>query len=159
MRRQARRGDLEILATTNRLTLLYANDNGVRRFWFDKDSHSTDLEHDVMGESIATWDGSTLVIDTRSLSETVLTHNSEPISDDARIVERFWLNDTGEMIMEATLHDPKYYKYPIVKRLQWTRADGQDMQYAACDPDAFYRGLHFDGTLDSYFENQPVRDQ
>ena len=43
----------------------------------------------------------------------------------------------------------------MVKRLQWTRADDQDMRYAPRDPDSFDRGLHFDGPLDSCFENQP----
>lgn len=69
MRRQARRGDIEIMASTNRLTVLYANDSGIRRFCFDRAEHSSDREHDIMGESIATWDGSTLVVDTRNLSE------------------------------------------------------------------------------------------
>lgn len=155
MRRQARRGDMEILASTNRLTILYANDNGIRRIWFDLEKHSSDRDHDIMGESIATWDGSTLVVDTRNLSESVLTHNSEPISDEARIIERLWLNDDGDLVMEATLHDSKYYERPVTKRLLWTRSDERDMQYAPCDPDSFYRGLHFDGALDSYYGNQP----
>jgi hypothetical protein len=70
-------------------------------------------------------------------------------------VERFWLNEADDLIMEATLHDPTYYERPIVKRLQWTRSDEKDMLYAPCDPDSFYRGLQLDGALDSYFENQP----
>lgn len=155
MRRQTRRGNLEILATTNRLTMLYANSNAIRRLWFDRKEHSDSREHDAMGESLASWDGSTLVVDTRNLSESVLTHNSEPISDDARIVERYWLNDAGDLIMEATLHDSKYYERPVVRRLQWTRSVDQDMLYAPCDPDSFYRGLRFEGALDAYFENQP----
>ncbi len=53
------------------------------------------------------------------------------------------------MIMEATLHDPKYYERPVVKRLKWTRSDDKEMLYPPCDPDSFYRGLHFDGVLDS----------
>lgn len=155
MRRQARRGNMEILATTNRLTMLYANSNVVRRLWFDRSKHSTNRERDTMGESIATWDGSTLVVDTRNLTESVLTHNSEPVSSDARIVERLWLNDDNDLIMEATLHDPTYYERPVVKRLKWTRSDDQEMLYAPCDPDSFYRGLQFDGVFDSYFDNQP----
>lgn len=155
MRRQTRRGNLEILATTNRLTMLYANGNSVRRLWFDREEHNDNREHDAMGESLASWDGSTLVVDTRNLAESVLTHNSEPISSDARIIERYWLDDDGHLIMEATLHDPEYYERPVVKRLQWARSDDRDMLYAPCDPDSFYRGLHFEEALDAYFENQP----
>ena len=159
MRRQARRGNMEILATTNRLTILYANSNSVRRIWLDKKAHSVEREHDEMGESIATWDGSTLVIDTRNLSASILTQKVEPISSNARIVERFWLNDDADLIMEATLHDPTYYDRPVVKRLKWTRSNDQDMQFPTCDPDAFYRALEFDGDFDSYYENQPKLDE
>jgi len=159
MRRQARRGNMEILATPNRLTFLYANSNGVRRIWMDRKEHSADREHDIMGESIGRWDGSTLVIDTRKLSASVLTQKLEPISSDARIVERLWLNDSNDLVMEATLHDPTYYERPVVRRLQWTRSDDQDLLFAPCDPDSFYRSLQFDGVLDSYFENQPDVDK
>ena len=112
-----------------------------------------------MGESIGRWDGSTLVIDTRKLSASVLTQRLEPISSDARIVERLWLNDSNDLVMEATLHDPTYYERPVVRRLQWTRSDDQDLLFAPCDPDSFYRSLQFDGVLDSYFENQPDVDK
>ena len=35
----------------------------------------------------------------------------------------------------------------------------QDMLFATCDPDSFYRALQFDGELDSCFENQPGLDK
>lgn len=159
MRRYAEPGLVEIIATANRLTFLYANGSDIRRIWFDRTEHSADRPHDIMGESLASWDGSTLVIDTSNLTETVLTHNAEPISENARIVERYWLNDDGELIMEATLHDPDYYERPVVRRTQWRRADGQEMLYAPCDPDSFYRGMQVEGVLDDYFINSPGGDQ
>jgi len=88
----------------------------------------------------------------------VLTQNMEPISSDARIIERFWLDDAGDLFMEATLFDATYYERPVVRRLKWTRSDDQELLFAPCDPDSFYRGLQFDDTLDSYFENHPTRD-
>lgn len=159
MRRYAEPGLVEIVATTNRLTFLYANGSDIRRIFFDRQQHSADRSHDIMGESIGSWDGSTLVIDTSNLTETVLTHNAEPISEDARIVERYWLNDEGELIMEATLHDPAYYVRPVVRRTQWKRADDQEMIYAPCDPDSFYRGMQVEGVLEDYFMNSPGGDQ
>ena len=155
MRKYAQPGNIEIMATTNRLTMLYANSSAIRRFWFDRAQHNPDRPHDVMGESLATWDGSTLVVETESLAEAVLTHNAEPISDEARVVERLWLDDSGDLIMEATLHDPKYYARPVVRRVQMKRSDDQDMIYSPCDPDSFYRSLQLDDALDSYYEYQP----
>ena len=156
MRKYAQPGNIEILATTNRLTMLYANSSAIRRFWFDREQHNPDRPHDVMGESLVTWDGSTLVVETQSLAEAVLTHNAEPISDEARVVERIWLDDSGDLIMEATLHDPKYYARPVVRRVQMKRSDDQDMIYSPCDPDSFYRSLQLDDALESYYEHQPA---
>lgn len=155
MRRYATPGLVEILASTNKLTFLYASGSEIRQVWFDRETHNPQRPHDVMGESIGTWDGSTLVIDTRNLTETVLTHNSEPVSADARIVERYWLEENGELVMEATLHDPAYYKRPVVRRTQWKRADGEEFLFTPCDPDSFYRSMQFEGTLEKYFQNQP----
>jgi hypothetical protein len=155
LRRYARRGNVEFIPSQGRLTMIYSNGNNVRRFWFDRSKHTEGRAHDLMGESIAHWDGATLVIDTRHLAEAVLTHNSEPVSENARLLERFRLDDDGYLITEITLEDPTYYERPVVRRLKWQRSDDVEMLYDPCDPDSFYRGLHFDGELDSYFENQP----
>jgi hypothetical protein len=155
MRRQARRGNMEILATTNRLTMLFANGSGIRRIWLDRTEHTADRDKDNMGESIAAWDDSTLVIDTRNLSGSVLSQNLEPISSDTRILERLCFNDDGELVMEATLHDPTYYERPVVRRLQWKRSDDTELLFAPCDPGSFYRSLQFDGELEGYYGNQP----
>lgn len=155
MRKYAQPGSVEILATTNRLTMLYGNSKAVRRLWFDRKSHTPDRPHDVLGESLASWDGSTLVIDTRALTENVLTHNSEPISEHAQVIERYWLDDDGNLVMEATLHDPTYYARPVVRRVLMVPSDDTELVSPPCDPDSFYRSMQLDGALDSYFENQP----
>lgn len=159
MRKYAQPGNIEILATTNRLTMLYANSGSVRRLWFDRDSHNPERPHDTLGESLASWDGSTLVIDTRGLTENVLTHNAEPVSANARIIERYWLDDDGNLVMEATLHDPDYYARPLVRRVLMVPSDDTELSYSPCDPDSFYRSMQLDGALDSYFENQPEPTQ
>ena len=76
MRKYASPGAVEFLPSTNRLTLLYAAGHDIRRIYFDREGHNPDREPDVMGESLARWDGDVLVIDTRSLLPTVVTHNS-----------------------------------------------------------------------------------
>jgi len=155
MRKYAQPGNIEFLASTNRLTMLYANSGSVRRLWFDRESHTPERPRDTLGESLASWDGSTLVIDTRGLAENVLTHNAEPVSANARIIERYWLNSDGNLVMEATLHDPTYYTRPLVRRVLMVPSDDTELAYSPCDPDSFYRSMQLDGALDSYFENQP----
>lgn len=155
MRKYAQPGNIEILATTNRLTMLYGNGKAIRRIWLDRENHTPDRRHSELGESIARWDGSTLVIDTRNLTETVLTHNAEPVSANAQVIERYWLDEDGNLVMEATLHDPSYHSRPVVRRVLMAPSDDTELVYPPCDPDSFYRSLQLDGTLDSYFKNQP----
>lgn len=157
MRKYASPGAVEFLPSVNRLTILYAAGHDTRRVYFDRERHNPDREPDVMGESLAHWDGDVLVIDTRSLLPTVITHNAEPTSPNARIVERYWLEEDGHLTMEATLHDPDYLERPVVRRTQWVRTDNQqqDITYNECDPDSFYRTMFHDEVLQDYFEQQP----
>ena len=91
------------------------------------------------------------------MTPTVVTHNSEPTSGDASVVERYWLEDDGRLTMEATLYDPAYYVHPVVRRTQWQKAadQEQDLRYDVCDPDSFYETLFRDGVMPAYFENRP----
>jgi hypothetical protein len=157
MRKYANPGAVEILPSVNRLTILYAAGNDTRRIYFDRERHNPDRTPDVMGESLAHWDGDVLVIETRSLLPTVVTHNAEPTSPNARIVERYWLEEDGHLTMEATLHDPDYFLRPVVRRTQWVRVDNQqqDITYSECDPDSFYRTMYHDEELQHYFDHQP----
>ena len=45
MRKYAQPGAIEIIATTNRLTMLYANSSTIRRLWFDREAHNPERPH------------------------------------------------------------------------------------------------------------------
>jgi hypothetical protein len=156
MRKYADPGLLEFMQTDERITLLYQSRSDVRRIFLDRDQHSAERIPDLMGESIGYWDGPVLVISTAHMKPTVLTHNSEPISANARILERYWLEPDGALTKEAVLHDPDYYQAPVVRRTQWVRAQNAEFVTLPCDPDSFYKGLHFETRLGEYFDNQPA---
>jgi len=63
-----------------------------------------------MGDSVGTWEGDTLVIDTRNISEdTWLDKDGSYHSKDMRVVER--LTRRGNALsIEVTVHDPIFEK-------------------------------------------------
>ena len=155
MRKYADPGMVEILQDDGRITILYASKHDVRRVYLDRQNFTQGRPADVMGESIGYWDGSTLVIETANFTPSVLTHNSEPVSSNATITERFWLEPDGSLVMEARLDDPDYYQAPVIRRTAWQRENEAPMINLECDPDSFYQGMLFDGTLQNYFDSRP----
>lgn len=158
MRKYADPGLVEFIQSDQRLTVLYASKHDVRRVNLAQPEHNPDYPASIMGESIGRWEGGTLVIETTNFVPSVLTHNSEPVSSGATITERFWMED-GLLIMEARFEDPVYYRAPVMRRTAWQRADDAMMVSTSCDPDNFYRGMLFDGTIETYFQDRPAQQQ
>jgi hypothetical protein len=68
-----------------------------------------------MGDSTATWEGTTLVIDTVNFNEqTWLVKDGTPHSDALRVVERWRLMGPDEMEMKIIITDPKVFKKPWI---------------------------------------------
>ena len=74
------------------------------------------------GYSVGTWDADTLVVQTNGLRDgTWLDRNGSPMTDAARIVERFRRVNYGRLEVTVTVDDPKAYTQPwtvtIVQRI------------------------------------------
>lgn len=66
-----------------------------------------------MGQSVASWDGDTLVVDVTGLSpSTWLDRSGNHHSDQLHVVERYTLVGPNHIQYEATLTDPKTYTKP-----------------------------------------------
>ena len=66
-----------------------------------------------MGQSVASWDGDTLVVDVTGLSPaTWLDRSGNHHSDQLHVVERYTLAGPNHIQYEATLTDPKTYTKP-----------------------------------------------
>jgi hypothetical protein len=105
----------EIVQTDAAVYLLYATQNRYRIVPTDGRKHDPDREALPMGESIGTWEGDTLVIDTRNISDdTWLDKDGSYHSPDMRVVER--LTRKGNALsIEVTVHDP-YFEKPFQPR-------------------------------------------
>ena len=100
-----------------------------------------------LGESRGHWeDGNTLVVETSNLrpgpsATNIVTtgsppENDTPISDSARIVERFTMTGPDSIVYEMTYTDPVIFTAPWTVRLDWQRNDKyQIFEYACIEGD------------------------
>lgn len=81
-----------------------------RDIWIGKD-HSPDLLPTYMGESVANWDGNTLVVDTTGYNgkDFVTEDVDHPMSDQFRLVERYTRTKYNTLKIDMTFYDPKYW--------------------------------------------------
>jgi hypothetical protein len=115
--------------------------NSLRVIYMDGRKH-TDPDIAVRsfnGESIGSWEGDTLVIDTTNfVDEHHWIHDQKgiPGSDALHIVERIKMTNAGKTLeIEYTLTDPKNWvgDWKMVKH--WNRVDDRDIAEVECLPD------------------------
>jgi len=148
----------EIIASDNRLTMIYEYQSNVRRTGWDDSDPGEYVPPSRMGNSTGHWEGSTLVINTTHLEKTVRDFRGELISDDARIEERYTPSEDGNTLTAViTVHDPDNYSRPPVRRRQWRRNNAADIFPYTCDPDSFYLKMYEDGEMDMYLQRADKR--
>jgi hypothetical protein len=91
-----------------------------RTFWLNRD-HPKNLDPTYEGDSIAHWEGDTLVVDTIGYNgKTDITQNVGHLKSDAfRLVERFRRTDHDHLELDMTYYDPKAWgdkSWPGFKR-------------------------------------------
>jgi hypothetical protein len=65
------------------------------------------------GYSVGKWEGDTLVVETTGFNDEMwLDRNGAPITDAAKITERYRRVNFGKMEIELTIDDPKAYTRP-----------------------------------------------
>jgi len=141
----------EIFQSDKKLTFVLAS--GVRHIYLDGRKPPEYTEWFPLGISAGHWEGSTLVVETDHLMPTVRGYMGNPISENARIVERYSLDDQGILHGVMTLHDPENYRQPPIRRNSWRRSPDESVALPQlCDPDSFYRQLYDQGQFDKYIK-------
>jgi hypothetical protein len=149
---------LEIVQTDDQITILYESFHEVRRIWLDGRGYPDDAPNRAMGYSLGRWDGSVLVVETEKLAGGYVDLAGQPISKNARIVERIWIEDEGQTLKsELTLYDPDNYRRPIPRTRSWRRTPETVILEYDCDPYPFFRGLELEGKLDEYWQRMRQR--
>ncbi len=82
-----------------------------------------------LGDSRGRWEGDTLVVETTNFTgETSVARM--PLSDEARVVERFTLTDADTIRYEFTVDDPATWTAPWSGEYPMVRIDGPLFEYA-----------------------------
>ena len=143
----------EWLVDEDRITIIYEVGSEVRRVYMDGREPPDYYPPAPMGWSTGHWDGASLVVETTRLAPNVRDFLGEPISENARFVERYTLSDDGNMLSSVmTLFDPENYERPPIRRRQWTRSPDTVILPYECDPDSFFRQLHEEGRMQEYMD-------
>jgi hypothetical protein len=104
----------EIVQTPKEVVIAYESYHAFRIIPFnDKLQHPNDLVPTWMGDSVARWDGDTLVVDATGFNDkTWLSGTGSFHSEDLHVVERFQLNSDDTITYTATVTDPKVLTKP-----------------------------------------------
>ncbi len=81
------------------------------------------------GNSWGRWEGDTLVVETTNISPSQLVGGG-PLSEDARVTERFTLVDEETIVYEFTVDDPKTFVEPWGGEIPINRLHAQVYEYA-----------------------------
>lgn len=100
----------------------------------DGRKHAEDPDPTFWGEEVGTWDGDTLVIDSVAFKDTKTwaDENADPHSDALHTVERWTRSDAGNLHLELTVNDPKFYTEPVHYQRSWIAHPKQQIKEEAC---------------------------
>ena len=103
--------------------------------WFHvvpfKAEHSKDPNPTWFGESIAKWDGDTLIVDTVGFNGfTRLDTRGDPHSDKLHLVQTFKMTDAGHIAYTVTVDDPIYYTKPWTNERTFTLSNDNLLEYS-----------------------------
>jgi len=124
------------IVQTPKLVVLLSegNTHSYRRFFMDGRKHELDLDpNSWTGNSIASWDKDTLVVDTVSFNDrTWLDDTGKPHSDELHVIERYRRPDAGHLEIQYTLEDPKAFTKPYTFTRVFNLAPNREIHEAFC---------------------------
>lgn len=131
----------QFIQTPTQLVILYEYMHFFRVIPFGAPNrgHATDVEPTYMGDSIAWWEGDTLVIDTVGLNEWVLDAyhpddgGSRWHSDRAHVVERITFTDPVNASYDVTIDDPAIFTAPWVENWSMQKKNTWKILEFICD--------------------------
>lgn len=122
---------VQFVQTETHMALLYEQNTWFKVINLDGNDHSFGMPT-WFGNSIAKWEGDTLVITTNEFNgKTRLDTLGHPHSDQMVVTERFTRRDAETMDYEVTVNDPVYYSEPWTnKRVFTLQKDFELIEYS-----------------------------
>jgi hypothetical protein len=122
----------KIIQTPAVVVILYEGNAGVRQIFTDgRPPPDNDPQPWWFGYSVGKWDGDTLVVETSSFRDGGwLDIRGSPLTDAAKMTERFRRLNYGTLQIDVTIDDPKAYTRPFSVRVnQRIVLDGQLIEF------------------------------
>lgn len=124
----------KLIQTPEVLVILYEASMGIRQIFTDGRALPSGDPHPWWyGYSVGRWDGDTLVVTTAGLRDGGwLDVFGAPLSDAARLTERFRRESYGRMVIDVTVDDPKSYTRPWTVRVNQRLMPDQELIEFVC---------------------------
>ena len=133
---------IQIVQTPQQIVVLYEYMNVFRVIYMNA-KHRDDVDSTYMGDSVAHWEGDTLVVDVTQLNpQTWLDASGNHFSADAHLVERFTRTGADTLQYEATYDDSKTYTRPWTMRVTLHRRTEPNVRVLEYDCNAY---MEFEG--------------
>ena len=128
------------IQTEDNFTIVHEMIHDVRVIPLNKDAHIDSKVKLWMGDSVAHWEGDTLVVETRNYNDRGMIASSAaggrlkgvPVSEELHVLERFTRVSEGTIIWEARVTDPVNFTEPFTISMPLTRDEEYVMYEYAC---------------------------
>jgi len=121
---------IQIMQNEKQIAFLFEQNNWFHVVPFSSE-HPKNLEPTWFGDSIAKWEGDTLVIDTIGFNGyTRLDTRGNPHSDKLHVVQTFRHTDAGHIAYTVTVEDPVFYSTPWKNERTFTLTNGELIEYS-----------------------------
>lgn len=124
------------IVQTPKLVVLLSegNTHSYRRFFLDGRPHNLDLDPESWtGDSIAHWDGDTLVVDTIGFNDkSWLDDTGKPHSEALHVIERYSRPNLDHLEVGYTVEDEKSLARPLTFTRVFNLAPNRDLQEYFC---------------------------
>lgn len=129
-----------IIQTPDTITIVYEMIHDVRVIPLQKSAHLSPKIKLWMGDSVARWEGESLLIETKNFNDRGMIANSSaggrlkgiPVTENLTVVERFTRVNEDTIIWEARITDPEIYTQPFTISMPLTKDDEYVMYEYAC---------------------------
>ena len=129
----------KIIQTPGLVVIIYEANYGLRQIFTDGRSlPNNDPEPWWYGYSVGKWEGDTFVVETTGFTDDGwLDINGNPLTEAAKVTERFRRVNYGNLEIDVTVDDPKAYSRPwTVKVKQRIVLDAELIEFICIDKDA-----------------------
>ena len=124
----------KIVQVPGLLVILNEHNASYRQIFTDGRPLPADMNPSWVGYSSGTWEGDTLVVGSAGFRDGLwLDANGSPLTDAARITERFRRPTYGKLEIDVTVDDPKAYRAPWTVRLNQFMALDTDLIDYICN--------------------------